>query len=237
MSRKMRMTQVSAIEDISPHMRRIFLEGDDLHDFPAEQESAHVKAIFPQPGQNQPRLGLYLGAKKWMRSYTVRAFDHHNKTLTVDFAVNDHQGLATNWASDAKVGDYLGIAGPGPTKHTDLNAAWHLMAADITGLPALAAILEKLPKKAQGFAFIQVPSKADTQAISSPKGIKIKWLINSDPNHNKLLDEVMNVNWLSGVPSIFIATQSRHMKAIKAYVKKQPNYNKANTYASGYWKA
>ncbi len=237
MSRKMRMTQVSAIEDISPHMRRIILKGDDLHDFPAEQESAHVKAIFPQPGQNQPRLGLYLGAKKWMRSYTVRAFDNHNKTLTVDFAVNDHQGLATNWASDAKVGDYLGIAGPGPTKHTDLNAAWHLMIADITGLPALAAILEKFPKNAKGSAFIQVPSKADTQAISSPKGIKINWLINSDPNHNKLLDEVMKVNWLAGVPSIFIATQSRHMKAIKAFVKKQPNYNKASTYASGYWKA
>ena len=237
MSRKMRMTQVSAIEDISPHMRRIMLKGADLHDFPAEQESAHVKTIFPQPGQTQPRLGLYLGAKKWMRSYTVRAFDNHNKTLTVDFAVNDHQGLATNWASEAKVGDYLGIAGPGPTKHTDLDAAWHLMVADITGLPALAAILEKLPKKARGFAFIQVPSKADTQTISSPKGIKVNWIINSNPNDNKLLNEVMKVNWQPGEPSIFIATQSRHMKAIKAFVKKQPGYNKSKTYASGYWKA
>ena len=237
MSRKMRMTQVDAIQDISPHMRRITLGGSDLNDFPIEQESAHVKAIFPQSKQGLPKLGLYLGAKKWMRSYTVRAFDQHTKKLTIDFAVNDHHGLATHWASDAQVGDYLGISGPGPTKHTNLNAPWHLMAADITGLPALAAILEKLPKKAQGYAFIQIPHKADMQTIKSPKGIKIQWLINSDIHKNRLLEALSNISWQDGSLAIFIATQSAHMKTLKAYVKKQPNYQKAYTYASGYWKA
>ncbi len=237
MSRKMRMTIVDAIQDISPHMRRIILGGGDLDDFPIDQESAHVKAIFPQSNGALPKLGLYLGAKKWMRSYTVRAFDKHTKKLTIDFAVNDHQGLATHWANHAKVGDHLGISGPGPTKHKNLNAPWHLMAADITGLPALAAILEKLPKNAQGYAFIQVPNQADAQTIKAPKDMKIQWLVNTDINRNRLLEAIVNIPWQAGSPAIFIATQSAHMKTLKAHVKKQPDYQKSYTYASGYWKA
>ncbi|WP_348350235.1 siderophore-interacting protein [Paraglaciecola sp.] len=60
--------------------------------------------------------------------------------LTLDFAVNDHQGLASNWASNAVPGDHLGIAGPGGSKHPDLYAESHLMFGDITALPAIADI-------------------------------------------------------------------------------------------------
>jgi NADPH-dependent ferric siderophore reductase len=103
-------------------MRRIVLAGDDLQDFPMQQESAHIKAIFPRDNEQLPKLGMYMGAKKWMRSYTVRHFDTLSKHLTIDFAVNDHTGLAANWAAKAIPGDYLGIAGPGETKHTNYDA-------------------------------------------------------------------------------------------------------------------
>ncbi|WP_425401960.1 siderophore-interacting protein [Gilvimarinus chinensis] len=52
------MTRVAYVEDMGPHMRRIVLHGDDLKDFPADQESAHFKAIFPQPGKTKPKLGI-----------------------------------------------------------------------------------------------------------------------------------------------------------------------------------
>ncbi|SFK64206.1 siderophore-interacting protein [Methylophaga sulfidovorans] len=234
---KMRMTQVAQIEDLGPHMRRITLIGDDLKDFPPDQESAHFKAIFPQPGQTKPKLGIYAGFKKWMRSYTIRAFNQQTKVLTVDFAVNDHKGLGTDWANNAKVGDYLGIAGPGDTKYTNYDADWHLLVADLTGLPAAAAALEKLPKHAIGVAFLQVPTEQDKQLIHCPEGMKINWVINPDLTKNALLMAVENTSWLSGEPAIFIATESSQMKAIKKYVKNMPGYTNKQTYASGYWKA
>ena len=91
--KKMRMAQVSRTEDMGPHMRRIILRGEELSDFPLGYESAHFKAVFPRPGQSKPKLGIFPGFKKWMRSYTVRDFNEQTKELTVDFAVNDHQGL------------------------------------------------------------------------------------------------------------------------------------------------
>lgn len=234
---KMRMTQVARIKDISPHMRRIVLTGEDLNDFPSNQESAHFKAIFPKPGQIKPKLGLYPGFKKWMRSYTVRAFDEYSKELSVDFAVNDHTGLATNWAINAKVGDYLGVAGPGDIKHTNYHAHWHLFVADLTALPASAAILEKLPRNAIGAAFIQIPTEDDKQLINAPEKIQLNWVINQQHNKNALLEQVEKFDWLDGEPAIFIAAESGQMQAIKKFLKAKPGYTKQQTYASGYWKA
>ncbi|WP_189401630.1 siderophore-interacting protein [Arenicella chitinivorans] len=231
------MTQVAQIEDLGPHMRRITLTGEDLNDFPPDQESAHFKAIFPQPGQTIPKLGIYPGFKKWMRSYTVRAFNDQTKTLTVDFAVNDHKGLGTDWAGRAQVGDYLGIAGPGDTKHTNYAADWHLLVADLTALPAAAAVLEKLPRDAKGTAHLQVPTAQDKQRINYPKDVNINWVINPDLTTNRLLNAVQNTPWLEGEPAIFIAAESSQMKAIKKYVKRMPGYSRQQTYASGYWKA
>lgn len=234
---KMRMTYVARTETLGPHMRRIVLAGDDLQDFPVGKESAHIKVIFPQPGNEKPRLGIYFGFKKWIRSYTIRDFNNQTKELTVDFAVNDHQGLATNWASNAKVGDYLGIAGPGGTKHTNNHADWHLLVADLTALPAAAAILGKLPENALGSAFIQVPTEADKQIFNAPKGIDVNWIVNPDLSKNILLEHVEKLEWREGEPALFIAAESRQVVAIKKYVKNKPGYLKKQMYASAYWKA
>jgi NADPH-dependent ferric siderophore reductase len=231
------MAHVARTETLGPHMRRIILIGDDLQDFPSNKESAHIKVVFPQPGQEKPRLGIYFGFKKWIRSYTIRAFNNQTKELTVDVAVNDPQGLATDWALNAKAGDYLGIAGPCATKHTNNHADWHLLVADLTALPAAAAILEKLPENALGSAFIQVPTDADKQIIEAPKGIDVNWVINPDLSENALLERVEKLEWREGEPALFIAAESSQVLAIKKYVKNKPGYLKKQMYASAYWKA
>ncbi|MFA7555677.1 MAG: siderophore-interacting protein [Spongiibacteraceae bacterium] len=235
--KKMRMTQVAYIEDMGPHMRRIVLRGDDLNDFPSGEESAHFKAIFPSPGQTKPKLGIYVGFKQWMRSYTVRAFNNRTKELTVDFAVNDHEGLATNWAKNAQPGDYLGVAGPGEAKYTNYHADWHLIMADLTALPAAAAIMEKLPATAVGTAFLQVPTVKDKLIIATPNGVEVQWLINDNLNKNALIEGLENMTWRDGNPAIFVAGETSQTKAIKNLLKTKPGYISELTYASGYWKA
>ena len=231
----MRMTQVLQTQDISPHMRRIILTGEQLQDFPVQHESAHVKVIIPRPGQLKPRLGMYFGAKKWMRSYTVRAFNPESLTLTLDFAVNDHEGLASNWAAQAKPGDYLGIAGPGAIKHTDMFADWHLIVGDLTALPAIAATIERLPVDAKGYVFIQVPSEEDIQGFPTPQNLHLKWVVQPAYSETLLLEHVKSIKPLEGTPAIFIANEGKIMKLIKQHVKNSSYYSKTLTYASAYW--
>ncbi|MGL6258617.1 siderophore-interacting protein [Vibrio sp. WXL210] len=237
MGPKMRMTQVVSVEELSPHMKRIVLGGESLADFPIDKESAHVKAIFPNPASidKMPRLGMYFGFKKWMRSYTVRQFDPKSQLLTLDFAVNDHQGLATNWALQAKVGDHLGIAGPGEIKHTDYNTDNHLLFGDLTALPAIAATLERLDKQATGHAWIQVPSDQDIQDIDAPYGVEIHWLITEDKCTSRFLEALVAQPTELADSAIFIAAEASVVKALKSHLNCHCQYDKTKLYASAYW--
>ncbi|XQW84022.1 siderophore-interacting protein [Thalassotalea piscium] len=99
MGPKMRMTKVVSVNELSPHMKRIVVTGEALNHFPEHKKSAHVTAIFPKAKDptKMPKLGLYFGLKIQMRSYAIRAFDKVRLQLTLEFAVKDHQGLASNW--------------------------------------------------------------------------------------------------------------------------------------------
>jgi NADPH-dependent ferric siderophore reductase len=235
MKSKMRMTRVTEIVELSPHLRRIILGGDELADFPIGMESAHVKVILPQPGQQKPKLEKYDGYEKWMRSYTIRHYDANTKSLTIDFAINDHNGLATNWAAAANIADYVGIAGPGEKKYTKYDVDWHLLIGDLTALPAIAAILENLPSNAMGYAILQVPTKQDIQILNTPKNVEVKWIINATVTNNLLLDALQLLTWLEGSPGIFIAAETKIMKAIRKYVEGKPECKRELTYASAYW--
>ena len=237
MKPRLRLTQVHSVQDLGPHMRRIVLEGDDLKDFPVGYESAHVKVIVPKPGETKPKLKFNFGTKKWMRSYTVRAFDVEQHWLTIDFSVNNHSGIVADWALQASPGDYLGIGGPGSVKHTDFEADWHLIVGDFSALPALAATVEKLPVSAEGYVLAQVPTVQDQQHIDIPSNLHFQWIVNPDVSRNELLKQVQGLDWMDGQPAIFIAGEASQTKAIHSYVKTQPGYQEAKTYASGYWKA
>ncbi|GHB77410.1 siderophore-interacting protein [Psychrosphaera saromensis] len=238
MGPKMRMTQVISIEDLSPHMRRITVTGESLTDFPQDRESAHVKVIFPKPDaiDNKPMLGIYFGFKKWMRTYTVRKFDQKELQLTLDFAINDHEGLASNWAAKAKEGDYIGIAGPGSKiKHTNLNAEHHIFIGDLTALPAIASTLEQLPASAVGSACIQVPNEADIQLLDAPKGVDVQWVVTKDKLTDRFLESLKAQPKDLRNTAIFIAGATSIVKQLKAYLNKNCQYNKSNLYASPYW--
>ena len=137
----------------------------------------------------------------------------------------------------ASPGDYLGIGGPGSVKHTDFAADWHLIIGDFSALPAIAATVEKLPNDAKGYVLAQVPTVQDQQPIDVPPHLHFQWVVNPDVSRNELLKHVQKFDWIEGQSAIFIAGEASQTEAIHKYVKTQPGYQKAKTYASGYWKA
>ncbi|MCI2283943.1 siderophore-interacting protein [Colwellia sp. MSW7] len=237
MGPNMRMTTVESVTNLSPHMKRIIVTGSELFDFPDDKKSAHVKAIFPNPNAETkiPKLGMYFGFKKWMRSYTIREFNREKLQLTLDFAVNDHQGLATNWAGNAQPDDHLGIVGPGDTKHPDLYADSHLLMGDITALPAIAAVIEQLPGDAKGNVWIQVPESSDIQAFNAPENITINWIITPDKFTEEFLIALASQPKSMVNTAIFIAAEASVVRQLKSYLNEHCQYDKKLLYASAYW--
>ena len=229
---KIRMCQVEKVFNLGLHVKRIQLGGHSLYDFPVGQESAHVKVFIPHSEHQIDEAPLN---PKSLRSYTVRAFDPKHKILTIDFSIGTHQGRYSRWAEQAKAGDSIGILGPGPKKHTHLHADWHLFVTDLTGLPAVAATLEQLPKEAKGHAIIQVPQAEDIQELNKPKGVQVKWLTQAFGSQNILLEHLKKLPWPAGEPAIFLAGEKNQISQLKNHVAMLPGFNKNQLYASGYW--
>lgn len=168
---------VFSTQQITPNMLRVILTGEELRGFPEGFESGYVKFRFPEAPESSPD-------KVVMRTYSVRAFDSSQNLLSVDFALHDDSdGLASSWAKQAKSGDHIEIGGPGSVKPVNHDADYVLLAADMTGLPALACNLEQLPAGATGHAVVEIASAADKQDIRHPEGVKIHWIVNPDYAH------------------------------------------------------
>ncbi|WP_439495696.1 DUF2218 domain-containing protein [Bosea sp. (in: a-proteobacteria)] len=178
-----RVLTVIGTEQITPHMRRIRFRGEDLARFDT-MEALHVRLFIPPAGLADPAWPL-LGddgilrqpppeRRPAIRKYTIREIDAAAGTLAIDFVVHDDAGPGSAFALRAGTGDVLGMAGPGGRGLKQADR--YLFLADETGLPAVARMLESLPRTARGLAIIEIADPGEQQPLDAPDGVAIRWL-------------------------------------------------------------
>lgn len=236
MSRKVRLTQVAAIYNIGTHLKRFVLNGPDLADFPSGQDGAHVKILLPHPGEALPNLDIKGENPAIKRSYTIREFDACNKELVIDFVIDCHQGPATDWAVGAKVGDYLGIAGPGARKLTDFNADSYLLIGDITSVNAVNGYAKFIQPQATIKALVTVPTRSDIIGMDGGEHLQISWRIEDEnPADMAACVRAMATN-LSSNSQVFIGLEASQLREVKSMLLSDLEFNRLNIHATGYWK-
>ena len=217
---------VTAVEDLTPHMRRIHFTGEDLGRF-ADIGNMHVRLTFPLPGEAMPvpRLGPN-GMPGWPegvarpieRKYTIRSIDVAAGSFAIDFVLHDDTpGPGSTFASGAQPGQRIGMAGPGGRGL--MAADWHLFIADETGLPAVARMLESLPGHARGVAIIEVADAGERQPLVHPPGIRLDWRLRAaDPA--PLLDQVRAIALpTEGSVRVWAAVEFDDFKRLRSHVR------------------
>ncbi|MAS33199.1 MAG: NADPH-dependent ferric siderophore reductase [Anaerolineaceae bacterium] len=247
--RMLRTLQVIRTTDVTPHMRRVTLGGEEIEGLDTAA-GPNIKVFLPRPGQTKPVLPT-IGPddrpvfppedqRPYTRTYTVRAYRADAGEMDVDFVLHGDDGPASRWALNAQPGDYIGIAGPGNQAPPFREAEWYLLAGDETALPAISTILEQLPDSAQGVAFIEVADAAEEQTLRCPANVQLTWLHRDGaaPGRNTLLEDAVRAVDLpeSGVFA-WVAAESAAVRAIRTYLRTERGYNRNNLYAVPYWKA
>ena len=228
MAKVQREVVVTAITELTPHLRRISFGGDSLQTFPVGQETAYIKFAFPSESE---------GGRTRMRSYTVRHFSLDDLRLDVDFALHDVGGPATRWAEQCKVGDTITMAGPGPTKRVDLGADWFFLVGDMSALPAIAANIDALPSSAKGHVVVEILSEEDKLDLGEPSGLEVTWVVNPHPESGSgLIDAVRERPWHDVVPAIWSACEFGKMKLLRTYFSTTRQVAPEHRYISSYWK-
>jgi NADPH-dependent ferric siderophore reductase len=183
------------------------------------------------------RAALPADAQPRMRTYTVRAYDDLESTLTVDLVVHGAAGIAGPWAATAAPGDEVVVIGPGGGYSPDPTADHHLLVGDASALPAVAASLERLGAAASGVAFLEVHDRAEEVALHVPDGIALRWVHAGDAAPGaRLVEAVRAWPWPAGRVHGFVHGEAGSVRELRRYLREVRGMAKADLSISGYWR-
>jgi NADPH-dependent ferric siderophore reductase len=188
--------QVRATRRLSPTFLRVTFTGDDLDRFADNGYDQRIKLVLPLPGHGLVHVptgddwyaewrALPDEHRNPIRTYTVRAVRPAGREVDVDMARHGATGPASAWAAQARPGTVAGLIGPdaghdgvhgGVDFRPPGDADFVLLGGDETAVPAVAAILERLPAGTRGEAYLEVPSPDDRLDLGRPDGVRVTWL-------------------------------------------------------------
>lgn len=182
--------RVTAITDLTPSFRRFTFGGEDLADYGDPGFDQRIKIVFPTSDisiDDMPTAddwwdrwrALDDAERPPFRTYTTRAVRRAACEVDVDMVAHDVLGPASEWIARAEVGDEVLIFAP-TTAHTAVSYGIDfvppartddiLLAGDETAAPAIAVILEQLPRTARGVVVLETPDPADAAYLPEHPG-------------------------------------------------------------------
>ncbi|HKV32619.1 MAG TPA: siderophore-interacting protein [Candidatus Dormibacteraeota bacterium] len=153
---------VAAVEDVTPHMRRIQLTGSSL------------EAFDYFPGQDLALPVVRDDGSVVRRRYTIRRFDPERRLIDLDFVMHG-DGPGTRWAQAARPGLAIEAIGPRGKIGLDPNARSHLFAGDATAVPGSLTMMESLPAGLLASAYLMVGDPRERQPFSAEATTMVTW--------------------------------------------------------------
>lgn len=229
---------------IAPRIRRLAFTGDDVGRFGSASD-IHVRMYFPPEGietPEWPRPGAD-GGTVWpgegrrpeVRYYTVRRFDAARRAIEIDFVMHDEEGPGSAFAARAQPGAIAGMAGP--VGRSASGTGWTLLAGDETALPAIARILEEMPRDASGAAFVEVDDETDELAIAAPPGVALRWLHRrgAPAGSTDLLDHAVRSVAMPLDASAWVACEHAAARRIRRHLKDERGLPRDRCLVVAYW--
>lgn len=230
-----RHVQLLARESISPGFLRLTLGGSQLEGFLSSGFDDHVKLILPQAGLERPRLPIMVdgrphidGERPTMRDYTPLHFDAAAGTLLMDFAIHG-DGPAAEWARNAPIGEWVGLAGPRGSLVVSADLSWHWLFGDETAMPAIERRLAELPAGAKAVVRVQITDSADRREWTSAANLDLQWV-------DSLTAALESLEIPSGDGFIWAAGEHRLMADLRKRVLSKPGVHPKRMRIASYWK-
>lgn len=175
-------------EQVSPHMRRITLGGDEVAGLAPQGFDQWFRFFMRRPGQQ--RLEVPASARQWfpqyllmresrrpfIRNYTIRDYRGAAGELDIDFVTHDDPGPGAAWAIDARPGERATLLDEGLLYNDEGYRGDVLLVGDESVIPAIAGVCGSLDQDARGMAFIEIGDADDRQPIAAPAGIDVHWI-------------------------------------------------------------
>jgi NADPH-dependent ferric siderophore reductase len=237
------IAEVTAIAEITPSMARFTLSHPAFADHGVEEPGEIVTLGWCDDDEE-----LVVPLRRWRfpagrpeqhwRNYSVRAYRPERAEIDVDFFLHGDLGRAAAWAGRAALGETVGFAGPRVHWQAEADADWSLLAADETGLPALLAILETLPRGHRAIALAEVHDDGERQAVECAAELDLRWLSRAGrpPGTTMLLaDAVAGVTLPPGPGRAWGGGEALAMRGVRDALR-AAGVPRGSMRVLGYWK-
>lgn len=244
---------------LSPSLLRITFGGEDLKGFESGGYDQSFSLFLPHPHQEVPVVPVDEG-ENWFaawralpeeeravrRSYTVREQRRDPDEIDIDFALHTgNAGPATRWALRAAPGDRVTVQGPAIADNAGVmfrlpqDADKVLLFADETALPAVAAILQRLPRGLKARAWIEVPHPGDRIPLPTPADAQITWLVRDGEGSqrtDRVLEEIRAAELTEAAPYAWIAGEAGTIRALRRHLIQERGMDRRAVTFCGYWR-
>jgi NADPH-dependent ferric siderophore reductase len=243
---KFRMLEVARIHAVNPHLLRVTFVGEELAGFQSASFDDHVKLYFPAPGEVRPvrpavgPSGLVFPegvSRPVSRDFTPRRYDPKTNELDLEFALHE-AGPASDWARQARPGQYLGLGGPRGSMIIPTGFDWHLLIGDETALPAIARRLEELPAHTVALAIGEVENASWEVEFSPRTEHQVIWCHRGSASERGvvLMRELRRLRLPRGEGFAWAAGESAVIREVRSYLCNERGIDKGRIRAASYWK-
>jgi NADPH-dependent ferric siderophore reductase len=239
---------VQTVERRSPNLVRVVVGGADLGSFTGSGVAdERLVVVFPRSGESEPPAPIETsdGRQDYpedagappMRSITVRSWSAQRREIVLDIVPHEG-GAAGPWASSAQPGQVVYLTEARGWYAPPAEAAWQLLVADVTGLPALERIVEELPADVRAYVLVEVPDPADRPRLASAATVVPRCLVGSGHGRGPsgLLSAIRELDWPDGPGYVWFAGEAAESRAVRKYLRRERNWPRDHSTILGYWR-
>lgn len=241
------VSTVARVTDLTPSLRQITLRGG-LAAYQALAPDQFVYLIVPRDGAGDPRIAPGLRMEDLQRIpeaerpaaayYTVRRWRPEREELDIWVVLHAHAAGVSAWARWAQPGDRAALWGPRSAFEPPPATAAYLLAADETGLPAVAAILEQLDPAARADVLLEAPSAAHIVDLPGGANVSVSWLFRGDDapgSGRRLVDAVRQRAPEASGLYVFGAAEAEQIRALRHHLRHERRLPPAQVRLTAYW--
>ncbi len=235
-----RILRAAKRREVFPGLVRVTLSGIDVTSL--TKDGIHIRVMMPETRGRKPVWPVIAenGGIAWPqgddklhhRFVTIRQIRLKEREIDVDVAHHEG-GLISQWAVLDDDRQEVGVMGPGGDLHLP-STKNVVLAADLTGLPAIARLIDQADGQVTGHVFAAAPSWAELEAYLPPSGLTVHAL--PPERFDEVVVDLVQKEVSGDVGYAWFAGEFSTAQAMRSVFKSQYGLAKKQQLSVSYWR-